>query len=491
MYTNINIKQNTVFYNYIVEYQRTDLYVDDYNYAINEGICLLNDKNISYIQHHNYWNLNDKNKISDYMPPKYKMAYINLYFPLFSADIYNEGIEYMLNLYTWVGGTKIVLGCFPVSRLNSIASETPKMFLNQQYLEYIQFQIIDPYSIIYDDEWKDFRRNVCKESTIENDLSVNNTGSMIYASLYIVNYENENYFKSNKYTGGQNSINISTESDFLSLHIKSNTTKSLLTEQPSILYDLKFNEIYNGNLSEYLLETYNIKNCSLKYSLTIGNEDELFVYLQKKFDIDSTNISFTKEDILKTNNFQNWIGWKEGIYIIGSVDVLDENGEIILYILSNKLPFTQSLYKYFVNDNFYEKNKKIHCVNLNTLDMNLYNLNIPNRIENKIVQVQKIDDVKSNIIKPVFYRSEDSINIIIHPDVTETISINLDQYKSKVNTFILKIGNTHIKESGRISAGVLFKIPGRMISVDSENNTYYILNEEEELVTSGKYTCIR
>ena len=96
-------------------------------------------------------------------------------------------------------------------------------------------------------------------------------------------------------------------------------------------------------------------------------------------------------------------------------------------------------------------------------------------------------DAKSNIIQPVFFRASESQNIIMHPNVIETISINLDAYKSKVKSFKLKIEDATFVELGRVSAGVLFRIIGTKLSKSSNSGNYYILDENGELVTVGKY----
>ena len=43
-------------------------------------------------------------------------------------------------------------------------------------------------------------------------------------------------------------------------------------------------------------------------------------------------------------------------------------------------------------------------------------------------------------------RVKDSQDLLIHPQVTENICINLDSYKTKVDSFVLKIGDSLIKE---------------------------------------------
>ena len=68
--------------------------------------------------------------------------------------------------------------------------------------------------------------------------------------------------------------------------------------------------------------------------------------------------------------------------------------------------------------------------------------------------------------------------------------INLDKYKSKVNKFILQINNCRFEQIGANSYGILFKIPANTLPIAAATGIYYVLNENMELITTGKYTCI-
>ena len=72
-------------------------------------------------------------------------------------------------------------------------------------------------------------------------------------------------------------------------------------------------------------------------------------------------------------------------------------------------------------------------------------------------------------------------------------------YKSKVNKFILqidvKVEDTYerfrFEQIGANSYGILFKITGNKIPKSAIKGTYYILNEDFELITTGNYNCVR
>ena len=149
------------------------------------------------------------------------------------------------------------------------------------------------------------------------------------------------------------------------------------------------------------------------------------------------------------------------------------------------------MFKYFVEGEFIANQQEKLKVNLDNVKMKLYNISAVNKIENKVVQLNRVGDNKSNIIQSIFYRVNDAANIIVHPAVTETICINLDQYKSMVDTFALQLEGYVFQEVGRTTAGVMFKIVGSKLPKTTTQGTYYILNQDLDMVTSGKYNYVQ
>ena len=72
--------------------------------------------------------------------------------------------------------------------------------------------------------------------------------------------------------------------------------------------------------------------------------------------------------------------------------------------------------------------------------------------------------------------------------MNENICINLDQYKHLVKSFILQIEGVKFIEIGRTKSGVVFKVIGNKLPKQIQTGQYYILNQDSDLVTSGKYT---
>lgn len=496
MYTNINIYDGEDYFKYVLEYTRLkDQAEIDVNYLNGVMICdsfiddiiFLHD-DIKYIKHYNHWHhIDGYNKTNEYVPYSCDGATLRVYFPQFSVDTYHKGHKYAVTASTWICGKHIVLGSYIISRHEALACPKIKSYFNEQYFEYIDLDIIDPLSLMYSDDWSTWRKNVCGES-IDNEL-INSVGSILHITFHPVIESDGEYIELQDYIGGQSSINLTdNENDYLSLKINTNTDKPLINNvRPAIEFNLSFNNFYNGSLDDYLLETYGVKNCKVKYELVIGNNDNIYAVLTSPVLNPTNQYKFIKDEI-NSNNFKNRIGWESGIDLIGSVNILNEDGETMLYLLSNKIPFTEELYKYFIKTDFIDKHGfVINNVNLDNVDMNILNINVVNKTENKIIKIDRPDNNKANIYQTKFCRVTDASQIIVHPEINENICINLDMYKHLVNSFILQIEGIKFAEIGRIKSGVIFKVIGNRLPKKISKGQYYILNQDYDVVTGGKY----
>lgn len=118
-------------------------------------------------------------------------------------------------------------------------------------------------------------------------------------------------------------------------------------------------------------------------------------------------------------------------------------------------------------------------------------VNKPRIINKDIVQVVEMTsqtDSKSNIVQPVFFRTRELANIIVHPEVTENICINLDAYKAQATRFFIKIEGVTFPEIGRVESGAIFKVQGNLLPGKVAGGVYYILDQDLNLITTGKYT---
>lgn len=515
----INIKGNNQSFPYLFEYNENDI-----NNITNHNIVWCEDLGTvrfygNGITH--YRDINDWYKYTDktlesfnfsdkYVPKVVNTSTIKMYIPSHSISSYSKGVKYIVSCNTWISGKKIDLGSFLFDPTDTRAAELGVIKNgNFEYYEYVQFDIIDPFYLIYtdkegEDDWVEFRNKICGEHKYTN-----TTCSYLNISLFVVDEYDNSYILNNDWLGGVTSFNVSSLSDYLAVNLQFDPSSC------GFGFGVNFNEVYEDDLLGYLKETYfnesfDINENDIIFELIIKNKDSLIIGPKLTY----SNIESKKENIDKKYNiyqvmnnyfiksqkideygidrsgvslfFNNWNVFEEGWSVSGSMSVInrinDKEYEELFHITSNELPITQELFSKFVNDKY----EKI----IDIKDMNITTYNIVNKIENKIVTLDRQNESKNNIIQPVFFRVTELEKLIIYPHVTENISINLDKYKSKVNKFILQINNCRFEQIGANSYGILFKIPANTLPVMASTGVYYILNENMELITTGKFTCI-
>lgn len=481
-YTNLNIVSEDKTFKYIIEYfddKSSD--VDEIKYLKNEfGVFLFTDNTDNVLYEKNYYDKISENDVFNnlVLPKIYNQSSFDLYFPRFSVETYQRNISYVLTINTWVNGVCVFLASKLINRNNAIASEKGvKRFLNDEYYEYVRVNTIDPFELIYSDTWKEFRTEICGEKEIDG-YQKNNTGSNINITLTPVKNINDTWVKLDGYDSSQSALQLTNKNDsnYLSaiLHFKNENGN------PEFSCNLTFNEVYNNNFIEYLEETYQIpvdENLKMKYCFIIGDKENPYKYSEQTFDTINTQTSFYLNDF----SFDSWEDYIDGLYA-NVVVIIQRFNEDILVISSNKVFITQEEFKYFLP-------QPIRNIDLQNINMEIKNYNIVNVIENKIVTVDRPNEYKSNIVKPIFIKVQESDTIRLHNSVTENICINLDAYKNKVDAFILKVGDMNFYEIGRINNGIIFKVVGVNLPQQNEG-IYYILNEDGELVTDGKYVIV-
>lgn len=478
-FTNINLTSERHTFNYLIEYYKDDLIrKTNYDYMIGDSVIIFGDEkfvkyNNEYINIDEYRSLYniDSNTIEK---DTYKLSKINIYFPDFSIDTYDNTL-YTITANVWINGKKVVLVNDIINRIDCCANT--KMFQKNGniYNEYYSLELIDPYDVVYSDEWKEFRNVVCGEPIMDDGSNINNTGTQLCISITPVEYYEGKYIIKKGYDGGQNSLDIVD----LDEKFKLNIFPGFDDNGYYIACKCDFNKEYD-DISEYLKETYYINDVECRYELMCNYSKNGNILISKE----STNeiCRFERSELKTLDIFKNWVDEPEGITIIGSINI-KINGVETLSFISNSIPVTHEMMKYLYMEN------PINLIDLNTIDMNIYNINAVNKNVVETIKVDNISDYKSHIIQPVFIRVRDSSNIIIHKGINENICINLDPYKSKVSRFIIKIGDNNFKQTSSTSQGIIFKINGALLKDVNESGTYYILNEDYELVTTGKYTC--
>lgn len=426
----------------------------------------------------NEWLINPQDEVKDDpLPDIIRTGKIRLYFPTYSIDTYQTGVKYILSVNTWVNGKLVYLGNYVISRLNAVAAPNIKHIGENDYYECVDIEIVNPRDIVYGNMWSQFREEVCGKK-----LDINE-GANLYISLTPVmkSDDGEKYIKLKEYSGGQNFINISPNSnDYLNLSIKySHGIKD------KVVANISINDEYKGDIKQYMKDNYNINFDNVKTELVILDETDGYrIIPPSQIKLDWSEFIFPRADEYDEAKeseilcFKDWSGYHEGMYMMASA-TFTSDGEDFVTIFSNKIVLTKELFKYLVGS------KKIYNISLD--NMTIYNINAVNKIEQKIIQMDKPSDSKSNIIAPIFFRSQPVNNIIVHPEVIENISINLDSYKSLVDTFMIQIEGISFNEIGRTNNGVIFKIIGKSLPNQQREGTYFITDTNGNMVTSGKY----
>jgi hypothetical protein len=181
------------------------------------------------------------------------------------------------------------------------------------------------------------------------------------------------------------------------------------------------------------------------------------------------------------------------MYITETLKVFSTSKGENMAIRSNSIPLNKELFSYLVGEEMYiadidttiPENEEQDPDFVMNIDVT--NIDAVNKIVKQVVNVSRPDDYKSNIIKPVFYHAYDTENIELHSGVTFNIGVDLDNYKSKVDTFSIQIEGMSFQEVGRVPGYVLFTIPGMKLPKANPSGTYYILDNKGIMVTKGKY----
>lgn len=486
MKNTINISYANQSFPYIVEYVMDGVSMNSHNIKWNsdmhENSIKLFDDYIFHYKHGNEWyNTNTEDYSNEHIPNDVNLLKLRVYIPAHSIEAYQRGIKYALNAYTWINGKKIDFGSNIFGINDTYAYENgPIKQGNNEYYSCIDFNIINVFDVVYSDDWINFRNIVCGEP-----LNINTSVAPLYISLYAVEKYEDKFIIKDEFIGSSTCINISNPDEYLQLNI------STSLDPLGFMFETKMNNTYDWLLT-YLKETYDItvNHSDITLELAIKSKDSVIAGPSmiwnaiEDFGICRQHLDWT---YIENSNafkifFNDWNTFEEGWNIVGSLNI--KAGEIdALNIISNEIPITQEVFSLYTNNG----SEKI----IDISDMNFICYNVVNKIENNIVQIERPNESKSNIYQPIFYKVNDVEMLTLHPEVTENISINLDDYKGRVEKFILQINGCKFNSIGENKYGVIFKITANSIPADIKNGTYYILDQNYELVTTGKYSCVR
>lgn len=220
------------------------------------------------------------------------------------------------------------------------------------------------------------------------------------------------------------------------------------------------------------------------YTLELASDIAFNQIIYKSKNIEGVTLSNTLSDIyFNIPIFTTWDQLPE--LLVARVIITDR---VLNYsFISNFTVITTEYYKYIIKFD----NRKIYTVKFPDMD----NINFNNKV-NCIVQKNVVNNNSVNVLnngpkiiyKPVFYKVQDLQNIQIRQGITQNIGINLNNYLSKVETFILNIEGTNFIEHARNDFFVIFKIPANKFI--TTGGTYHISNQDNEYISSGSWTLI-
>lgn len=479
IYSQINITKDGHKFKYAVEYIDDDYFVDEttFSYVVNDNniVFKYDGQDIDVVSNlkrdTNCWYAIDGEGSVEYLPEHgINISSLNLYFPQYSVDTYDKTL-YALEIYTYINGIKVTLGHYLINRYNALACNKEIAIKNNRFYEYVNVPFVDPWYLTYSDDWADFRSEVCGEPQ-----GINNTGTLLHVMLTPISKtstENE-YERTAEYVGGYNCLILSNEvNDYMG-----NNLSIVRGANYTILSKLLFNDTYEDNIELYLQEVYGLdtENLHTTFELIVKDDENIYSYASYESEGLEVSHSFSKNDIA----FTSWNEFGPGMFLCASVTILNSDNEILLSLVSNELPLTQEEYSKIIC-------KDIDYINIDEINMNNYTINAVNKIRKEVISVNRPDDYKANIIKPIFVRTMPAERIVVHPGVEENLVLNLDSYKNYSKMFYIRIEGIDFVETARTIYGVVFNIIGSKLPQENTTGVYYILDEDKELVTTGSY----
>jgi hypothetical protein len=423
------------------------------------------------VRFNNYWKrVNFSGVVDGCLPENIHKHTIQIDIPDYSPSTYSN-VEYMVDISTHIGLTKVVLACEKFTFDDLLSLPKPYRDGQHKYHQYYSVDILDPWDLCYSDDFAEFRTEFCLEVP-----DTNNCGALVDIEISAVTEEGNDIIPDTRYRSGRNLILLSErDSDYMTMDLKS--------VPDGWQASLVFNKAFDGDLKTYLSETYFIDVESCIPEIVIMDKDNGYKLLDLD-PIDLTGGAVLGDILFSSSNeslrFDDWSDYFDGMFAISTLRLVDSEGNEVMYLKSNIVPIDKQKFSYIVGKE----------ITLEDMDITVENLDVVNKIQKNIVKVNRPDDYKSNIIKPVFYRSFPLEEIEIHDSVTFTISVDLDSYKTKSNSFSIQIEGKNFTEIGRVPGGVLFKITGSELPHANPNGKYYILDEYKELVAEGNYRYV-
>ena len=297
-------------------HQTDNFVIDDRRYSNDPCTLLYRDASTPVlVRNVNNWDYEEIEGTSIQLPH----STVRLYFPQYSADTFDNKTIYVLSLSTYVHGTELRLGDFEIRRKDALACSPIRFDGMDEYYEYIDVLIADPYSIHFSQDAASLRE-LLGVGEDEDDNS-----SLLHVVLHVVEENGSGYIPGHEWGSGQNSLFIS-DSDDIDLKL------SYVPEENAVNLNISYKGEGDVSLSEYIKNTYNcdytIGMCdyvimdennvyfeeSSSYYIVLDTFDESYDF---SFSIRTSDLDPDENQTFVGNIFKSWDDWKEGLYFAG------------------------------------------------------------------------------------------------------------------------------------------------------------------------------
>lgn len=231
----------------------------------------------------------------------------------------------------------------------------------------------------------------------------------------------------------------------------------------------------------------------VKFTCTIASDNNMknVLYTESRYANEVDNFSIPLHDLLTS-----WNQVPEMMLIQLKV----EDRYIGTSFKSPIIPFTKEKLKYVINDQRSCRatgllNKQLEQT-YNTIDeMNPEYFNFISKLQCSIIRkedtttkINKQSNSPRIIYKPIFFKTQDSNTVTLRSGLSQNIGIQLNDYLTKVDKFVIKFGDYTTDEIARNGIYVIFKVD--MTSVVDTTGTYDIITSDGDYVTSGSYSIV-
>lgn len=434
---------------------------------------------------------------------------VRVYLPDMNPSRYNRRLNYYISATTRIGRRNIILYSNVITANDFVASERLRTIGQYIYSNYYEFEILSPFELFFNSGYDGFRKTYCYNS----DNVTNDSTPIVTITISTVDdvYHDRQEYHNSLTFGSGSSILIPDDYSNMNMDV----TAVLSFDNLKFNSTLRYNRTIYDSIDKYFSKNYNMNINRITKELTILDDDNIYRMFQWNSDLCNDIDDVNRDDFNITDNnpfdmcnnsgqwddydiniyrqqpFDGWNDFRDGMYAQCIYKVYSDDIPK-MYIKSNRVYMTQDEYRFIIN------NPEI--INLNDIDMNVENVKITNRIENNVIQIQRPDDYKINLIKPVFYKAYSADTIVIMRDskvggtLKQYISIELPSNVSvnAIKLFTLRINGQTFTEVARQMNNIIFLInPGMKADVDAEDalmdeTEYNVLDEDDVAVFYGK-----